>query len=269
MSGGERHSIEPSARKVELWYARLDAEETPEQVARCRRSLSAEELAAERRFAREELRQRWRRTRAMARDVLSRYHDVPPEAWEFERSSLGKPEVVGPVNPPLRFNLAHSGRLIVCAVSEWGQDRVQSSAEGTIGVDVELVRDRPSMRSLARRFFAHDEVTWLEAQPPDQQRDAFYRIWTLKEAYLKAIGTGLSRPLKSFSVECEGHPTPAIRFNQPLQDTPRRWRLAQWAERQSPAEVYQLAVAVAGESADEALPLEVSRHRWYVDDLPG
>jgi 4'-phosphopantetheinyl transferase len=68
-----------------------------------------------------------------------------------------------------------------------------------LGVDVENVHRMTSCQELAKRFFAPSEYEYLRNLPPSLQRDAFFRIWTLKEAYIKAEGKGLSIPLASFS----------------------------------------------------------------------
>lgn len=98
----------------------------------------------------------------------------------------GKPYL--PEHSAFHFNLSHSGRVVACAVS---------SRE--IGCDVQLVERYNAQ--LATRFFSAEENALLKAQPtPAQEATAFFRLWTLKESYLKARGCGLSMPLNSFTV---------------------------------------------------------------------
>ncbi len=93
--------------------------------------------------------------------------------------------------PPLELNLSHTDGLILCAVS----------CRAAVGVDVEETTRSVEFLPLARRFFAPCETAFLEALPPDRLSEAFYRLWTLKEAYLKARGSGLGIPLEGFSFQ--------------------------------------------------------------------
>jgi 4'-phosphopantetheinyl transferase len=251
-----------SGADVELWCARPTDGETPEMIERCRALLTDDEREAENRFRMDDVRRRWRWTRAMVRCVLSHYGNVPPHAWRFRRTALGKPELIGPAGAlphgnvgPLRFNLAHSGRMIVCAVTDAGQ----------IGVDVEQIRARRRMRELARRFFAPDELAWLDGQPAARRPEAFFRLWTLKEAYLKARGTGLSMSLSGFAVSPGAEGPPGIAFSDRCPDDPARWCLAEWGDAGDAGdagdgadrEAYRLAVAI-----ESTLARRPPRLRW-------
>ena len=112
--------------------------------------------------------------------------------WLFFYGEHGKPALASPWDKSqLRFNLSHSAGLALIAVS-LGFD---------IGVDVEhLSRKVGQMKDLAKRFFAPGEYEQLCALPREEQRRAFFCCWTRKEAYLKAVGTGLVQPLKNFEV---------------------------------------------------------------------
>ncbi len=106
---------------------------------------------------------------------------VPPEHGEH-----GKPYFSA--YPDFHFNLSHSGRKVLCAV-----------ADRPVGCDVEKVS--AAREALAKRFFSAEEVAALLALPDEEDRRVFfYRLWTLKESFIKAIGRGLSLPLDSFSV---------------------------------------------------------------------
>lgn len=109
--------------------------------------------------------------------------------WQLERADHGKPRLVG---GELEFNLSHAHQLALMAV-------------GTtqLGVDVEYTERAVEYLSLARRFFAADEVAVFEGLTPEQQSQEFFTIWTRKEAYIKAIGDGLSHPLDAFSVNLD------------------------------------------------------------------
>jgi len=116
----------------------------------------------------------------------------------------------------LYFNLTHSDGLAALGVS----------AAPELGVDVEQVR--PLKEDIAERFFSPGEVAALRALPEDQQLPAFYRCWTRKEAVVKAIGEGLSRPLDSFDVTLDADAARLLRMDGE-DDGPQVWQLAHFA----------------------------------------
>lgn len=109
---------------------------------------------------------------------------IAPEEQVFQKTELGKPFL--PFHPGLQFNLSHSGSWAVCAVSR-----------DPVGVDVEQPR---CTMEIARRFFQEKELEGLDTLSEPQQRDQLNRLWTAKEAFIKALGGGLTIPLNSFSV---------------------------------------------------------------------
>lgn len=96
-----------------------------------------------------------------------------------------KPSLIFPQN--LDFNISHSGDWVVCAISD-----------KTIGIDVELIKN--ANINIAKRFFTKEEFDYIVNHDEKNINEAFYRVWTLKESYLKAIGKGLTIPLNSFSI---------------------------------------------------------------------
>ena len=124
---------------------------------------------------------------------------------EIALGPRGKPFF--PALTGLCFSLSHSGETVLCALS----DR-------ELGCDAEVL-GRPR-RELAARFFHERERRWLSSLPPEEEQEGFFRLWTLKESYVKATGQGLSRPLNSFAVDMSG-PVPLLR------DTPdsEAWQL--------------------------------------------
>lgn len=102
----------------------------------------------------------------------------------IENGLWDKPRLISPKG--VYFNLSHSGGWTVVAVSD-----------GEVGVDIQQVK--PVALRLAKRFFTEEERRLTE-EAGDGATELFYRFWTVKEAYLKALGTGLNRPLNSFSV---------------------------------------------------------------------
>jgi 4'-phosphopantetheinyl transferase len=155
--------------------------------------------------------------RASLRLQLGAFLGCDPRSLLFQYTSYGKPfiEKCG-----IEFNVSHSSDWILFAFTR--------SAE--IGVDIEHIRPMADMRDLAKQNFAASEFADWEATPEQDRTDAFYRCWTRKESFIKAIGEGLSCPLDSFEV--------AFGLDQPARLT-----------------------SVDG---DEALAA-----KWWVADLPG
>ena len=175
---------------AEVWYAWTAACATPALQAVYGALLTPDERAACARFATEALRDEYRLTRALCRTTLSRYADVAPADWRFRRNEYGRPEIAAPAEaPPLRFNLSHGRGLVACVVTRTAD----------AGIDVERTAV-PAPLDLVAAYFSSEEQRALQALPPAQRDARFFWLWTLKEAYLKALGLGLQRPLDSFSI---------------------------------------------------------------------
>ncbi len=156
--------------------------------------LSLDEKQRWQRFLFPEDRQRFLRARVLVRTVLAKnLHQSDPALLEFASNSYGKPALrVKHCNPPpLHFNLSHTKGLLVLAVSR--------SCE--VGVDVESVRREVALLELSARFFSSEEHEQLMALSGAAQRERFFALWTMKEAWLKARGVGLRVPLNDFSFD--------------------------------------------------------------------
>jgi phosphopantetheinyl transferase len=146
-------------------------------------ALGADEQARAERFLCARTARTYRAAHTLKRRVLSHYRpEVAPADWRFDANAWGKPVVAAPLPGPA-FNLSHSGDRIAIAVSD-----------EEIGVDVECLRPLPHADDVARHVFHARELAWLARQP--RPLHAFFRLWTLKEALLKAAGTGFSHPPK-------------------------------------------------------------------------
>lgn len=166
---------------VHLWKRPLTGRASPG----FRDLLSEEEHAAAARFQLPEPAERYRQTHGWLRSVLSRYLDMPPEAIRFRSGPDGKPRLA---HGSLHFNLTHSDSLALLAVRQ----------NAPVGVDVEPVRPLPEAMLIACRWFSAPEIRWISASE-DRDR-AFLRCWVCREAFLKASGEGLRRPLDSFAL---------------------------------------------------------------------
>ena len=119
----------------------------------------------------------------MAKTALSEHTGLAVEQIKLERDEYGKPAVKG---LPLHFNVSHSGKWVVCAVSE-----------KPVGVDIEQIR--PLEMRLAERVCTESDAVYLKEAETEQERlERLYRLWTAKEAYFKWKGTGITN-LKSVS----------------------------------------------------------------------
>lgn len=181
------------ANEIHLWYAWLD--QPAERVQELAQTLSLDEAARAARFHFERDQRRFIVGRGLLRIILGQYLDVVPAQIQFRYGLYGKPSLVGQVGTrsvsyDLQFNLAHSGEVALYALA-W---------DYPIGVDVEHIRPIPDLDQIVERFFSRQERITLRSLPPEQRQTAFFNGWTRKEAYLKALGDGLARPLDEFDV---------------------------------------------------------------------
>ena len=220
---------------VDLWFARVDDLDTRADGTLAG-LLDDEERRRNARFKVERPRRLHLAAHALARVMLGHRLGTRPEALRFAVGSKGKPFLVEPATT-LEFNLAHSGGLVVGAMSErWA-----------VGVDVEPVDRRELSLELARAQFAPAEVAILEALDPEALREGLVAIWTGKEAVIKAHGDGLSLPLERFVVPLQAGP---VEVGGILPTGSGRWQL----HRLAPDPRHRVALVVA---APPAVPLEV------------
>jgi 4'-phosphopantetheinyl transferase len=181
-------------------------------------------------------------TRALVRTTLSHYCPaVAPREWEFVEIDNGRPELVpGLTALPLRFNLSRTDGLIACAVT----------LSHAIGVDVEAIDPSRRMAAIMDRYFAPAEQ---QDVGPDWER--FYTYWTLKEAYAKARGVGLSIPLNAVAFDLAA--PIRITFDPRIEDDPARWHFA--VRRPTPRHL----LAVAIDCPDRRQPLDPVA-RWVL-----
>ncbi|MCK5897787.1 MAG: 4'-phosphopantetheinyl transferase superfamily protein [Methylococcales bacterium] len=153
--------------------------------------LNTEENIRWQRFKFEKHRHQYLATRALVRTTLSKYVPIKAQDWQFLKNDYGKPAISPPQN--LFFNLSHTENLIVCAVSR----------QKNIGVDIETINHKSSITEIAQRFFSPAETKALLHESNSVQKQRFFQYWTLKEAYIKAKGMGLSLPLEQFSFDID------------------------------------------------------------------
>ena len=195
----------PVASDDEIQVWRMNLDRPASEVQEMRGVLSEDETARAARFVFDRHRARFVAGRAFLRMILGRYVGMEPRRLAFGYGPRGKPFLrKGSDGDSVRFNLSHSGELALLAVIKARR----------IGVDVERIREVKEHLRLAGRYFAPGEAAAIRALPPDVQYRAFFNCWTRKEAYIKALGTGLACPLDGFEVSlAPGTPAALLRVD--------------------------------------------------------
>lgn len=163
-----------SPTEIHVWRVPLDTAPTHSEL------LSPEERDRASHFHAERDRIRYHNAHTALRQVLARYADLEPQALEFQINTYGKPSLINA--PAIEFNLTHSHANALVAVTT-----------SPVGVDIEHLRADFDVVSLAQRYFAAAEIDLVQTNP-----DRFFEFWTRKEAFIKAIGMGISFPLQGF-----------------------------------------------------------------------
>jgi 4'-phosphopantetheinyl transferase len=234
----------PSPDEVAVWLCRVESLEDAD-LAAMDSVLSEDERARRDRFVFAEDRRAFTAAHALLRTVLSRYGPLPPRAWCFDTALHGKP-FLAPAqagDPPLIFNLSHTRSVVACAVA----------VDARLGIDVQEPGRPADVRSIAERHFTTIERQLLTECPREEADVRFVEIWTLKEAYIKAVGMGLSLPLDSFGFSLGG--ASGLTFVCPADAS--RWQF--WLAALS--STTRIAVAAAVERPD--VPWRIS---WWNHD---
>jgi 4'-phosphopantetheinyl transferase len=171
--------------EMQVWSAATDVAVDPS-------TLSADEHTRASQFRFDRDRRRWVAARVLLRRVLGEYLGCAPSNLTFTYSAHGKPMIAG---DPVRFNLSHAGDLAVCATSPIAE----------IGIDVEHIRSIEGIEALFRSISSVREYSAFRLLSPAQRTRAFFETWTVKEACVKAMGTGLTTPLAEIEVPRLGH----------------------------------------------------------------
>jgi 4'-phosphopantetheinyl transferase len=205
--------------EVHVWTASRDAGD--EAIEAFRGLLNEDERRRADRFAFAHDRTRFAVSRGLLRVILGQYLDRAPESLGFVVNAHGKPglDTRSNVDPPIRFNLAHSGPWVIYALT-LGRE---------IGVDIERIRPEFGGFAIAERFFAPGEVAVLRDLPEESRSLAFFHGWTRKESYIKAKGKGLALPLDEFEVAIDPTQPAALLSTLPDPREASRWSLVEIA----------------------------------------
>jgi len=203
-------------------------------VAEARSLLSRDERARCDQFRFERDQRDFAAAHALLRRALTLHGGLPTDYWGFETGAAGKPLLVG--HPELDFSIAHTTGLVACALS----------MTGVVGVDVELVGHTRDADEIAERYFAESEIrTFRACADGFERRTRFTELWTLKEAYLKALGSGLGDSLNAFGFEFRDQSE--LRFHAPSTSGTTEWRFGLFA----PSPDHRLALAVRTNNSTE------------------
>ena len=228
--------------EVHAWTARPPAL-SDETVARCAALLSGDERERISRFLFERHRREATVSRALVRATLARYVGRPASTFRYRLGPHGRPSVDPPCG--IDFNATNHPGLVACAVT----------LAAALGIDVEPLSRGDEILEVARTVFSAPELLGLEALAEDARRDRAVSLWTLKEAYVKARGLGLSAPLHDIVVEFPHGERPTVRFLDDV-DQPEGW----WLDTRDVGD-FRLAVAVRGAGEDVKL---VVHGQWPV-----
>ena len=225
--------IELPTNEIHVWCASLD--QPVSRFQRQKKLLSPDESIRAERFYFEIDRKRFIACHGILRTILGFYLGIEPSALQFCYGKNGKPALVDAFgNGTIHFNISRSEGLALFAFTR-GRE---------IGVDIEHIRDIPEMEQIAERFFSAKENGAFRTLPESKKKEAFFNCWTRKEAFIKAIGEGLSYPLDKFVVSMvPGEPARLLRIEEDSKGA-SRWSI----QDLKPAPGYAAAFAVEGQS---------------------
>jgi 4'-phosphopantetheinyl transferase len=220
-----------SRERICVHFGLLDAIDTPQAYQTCLAMLSSAERQRAGCFVFERHRRQYIFAHGLLRVALSCFvPDVKPSNWCFVANRYGRPYVAAPaIGQAVYFSISHTDGCVACVVSDCE----------AVGVDVEEIRERQSLWAIAQSNFSPEEIGALRALTPENMADRFFDYWTLKEAYLKARGTGMNLPLNQFSMLVSSDHKISIRFAAGIAGDSRRWRFMTY----SPSARHRLAVA--------------------------
>lgn len=226
-------AIHLAGDEIHLWNASL-VQPAP-VIAHFATLLSADEKTRAERFYFERDRARYIVGRGLLRKILGAYLGLDPAWIELRYGPYGKPALkVGDLNHTLEFNLAHSADRALYAFC-WNR---------ALGVDLEHVRPMENQDDFAAQIFAASESALITSLDADQKQQAFFTIWTCKEAFFKASGDGLTKPIADAEITVDVGGTASLLSIAGDPQQANGWRL----ETFQPAASYQAALAFRGET---------------------
>ncbi len=224
------HAAPLAPNEAHVWTSFLakDAE-----IQAFEKLLTADEAARANRFLFPEDRRRYIVSQGTLRLLLAHYLNIPPLAIAFARTEYGKPYIHSDqqdMSNPVYFNVSHSREIILHAFAR----------QESMGIDVEYERDVTDIFAVAKRYFTPSEYEQIYKAGKAEQRNVFFRLWCHKEAFIKAVGLGLSLPLNQFEIDLSAKPGARLRILAPA-----AWAAGDWnIEELSITEHYRAALAM-------------------------
>jgi len=228
---------------VHVWLADLDQPETV--VQQMSQTLSSEEQTRAERFHFGRDRRCYIVAHGMVRMILADYLEMPPQQVRFVIGDYGKP-TLAPDQGRISFNLSHSEDFALLACT-YGRE---------VGVDLEYMRPLDDIDLIATHFFAPAERDVLSQIDPMLKLQSFYACWTRKEAYIKAIGMGLTMPLDRFTVSLAPNEDARLLWVAGQPQEPERWQM----RALTPPTGYAATLIIAGDGWD------LTCWRWQPDN---
>lgn len=223
--------------QLHLWTVLTNGQNGITIASRLHAILSADEQKETRRFHRARDRHHFVIARALVRLALSDHFPVPAGDWRFDRDHNGKPFVAAPeTSPPVQFSVSHTDGVVACLIT--------LSAEAA--VDVEKIEYRQDLPRVARQVLSPAEQSALSVLAGRDWTTRFYDHWTLKEAYAKARGLGLSLTLSDIGFELEPDNAIRVHFASQVDDDASTWVF--WRRHLSPQ--HTIAVAAKKDFGD-------------------
>ena len=224
-----------SRKDVHIWRAVLDL--PSKSVQELKGSLSFDERMKAESFHFERDRSRFIAAHGILRRILASYLSVDPGAIRFRYERDGKPRLQNAFGKPgIQFNLSHSEGLALYVFTQGHE----------VGVDLERIRDLPEMEQIVDQFFSVREQVVFHTLPTSEKHETFFKWWTRKEAFVKAVGEGLSYPLHGFdALLAKGKSVESLGILGGVQEGPK-WTM--WDVR--PGEAFAGAVVVERDDWD-------------------
>ena len=227
-------------KDVHIW--RVSLRQSPALLQQLRQTLSADEAARAARFHFPHDREAFIVARGILRYLLTGYLNAEPQQLTFGYEQAGKPFLSGGFANQIFFNLSHSHNMAFYAISY----------QPKVGIDVEYIRPITDIEQIAARNFSPNENAQLRSLPQHMLVESFFNCWTRKEAYVKAIGNGISHPLQDFDVSLmPGEPARLLSISGSESEA-ARWTMSDL----EPSAGYAAAVVVEGSG------YSILHHEW-------
>jgi 4'-phosphopantetheinyl transferase len=213
--------FESLQQQAHVWYCNPQAIFDPDRLEQYLALLSGAERKQQRNFHFKKDQRSYLVSHALVRKALSLYAEILPQDWVFGKGARGKPKLAeASAATSLRFNLTHTADLCACVVTRGIR----------CGLDAEYIGRQNKLMPIARRMFSEIELETLKGKTDSEIQQRFYSYWTLREAYVKAMGTGLGGSSKAFHFSIDEHDSAANCKSARIEFTDRKKTqlAAQW-----------------------------------------